>query len=72
MNGIKHITSAPYHLSTHGMAERAVQTVKQELKRLTCGTLETRLSSILCTYRTTPQTTTNTSPAELLIKRKPK
>ena len=72
MNGIKHITSAPYHPSTNGMAERAVQTVKDGLKRLTCGTLERRLSRFLCTYRITPQTTTNTSPAELLMKRKPK
>ena len=47
MNGIKHITSAPYHPSTNGMGERAVQTVKEGLKRLTCGTLETRLSRFL-------------------------
>ena len=72
MNGIKHITSATYHPSTNGMAERAVQTVKEGLKRLTCGTLETRLSRFLFTYRITPQTTTNTSAAELLMKRKPK
>ena len=72
MNGIKHITSATYHPSTNGMAERAVQTVKEGPKRLTCGTLETRLSRFLFTYRITPHTTTNTSPAELLMKRKPK
>ena len=33
MNGIKHITSAPYHQSSNGEAERLVQTVKKGLKR---------------------------------------
>ena len=31
-NGIRHITSAPYHRATDGLAERAVQTFKQALR----------------------------------------
>ena len=32
-NGIRHITSAPYHPATNGLAERAVQTLKSALKK---------------------------------------
>ena len=32
-NGIRHLTSAPYHLATNGLAERAVQKFKRALKK---------------------------------------
>ena len=65
-NGIKHITSAPYHPATNGLAERAVQIVKKGLKKETVGTMEERLAKVLLAYRTTPQSTTGVTPAELL------
>ena len=66
-NGILHITSAPYHPSTNGLAEHAVQTFKQGLKRTTGCSIQDRLSRFLFQYRTTPHTTTGVSPAELLM-----
>lgn len=71
-NGISHIRSSPYHPATNGLAERAVQTLKQGLKRLTQGSIEARLARFLFTYRLTPQSTTNSSPAELLLGRRPR
>ena len=68
-NGIEHLRSAPYHLSSNGLAERAVQTVKAGVKRLK-GSLEVRLSRFLFKYRVTPQATTGIAPAELLMGRR--
>ena len=65
-NGVKRITSAPYHPATNGLAERAVQTVKRGLKKQTQGSIKSRLAKVLVTYRSTPQSTTGTSPAQLL------
>ena len=71
-NGIQHIRSAPYHPASNGLAERAVQTVKNGLKKTVGPNLETRLYNFLMIYRLTPQTTTGESPAELLLKRRPR
>ena len=69
-NGIRHITTAPYHPATNGLAERAVQTLKEGRKKSANGDLETRLAQFLFKYRTTPHSTTGVSPAELLMGRK--
>ena len=70
-NGIKHTTSAPYHPASNGLAERAVQIVKRGLKKVTSGSMNTRLAKVLFSYRITPQGTTGVSPAELLLGRRP-
>ncbi|KAL5505800.1 hypothetical protein EMCRGX_G007305 [Ephydatia muelleri] len=69
-NCVTHIRSAPYHPSSNGMAERAVQTVKQGVKKMTTGTLRDKLARFLFQYRITPQTTTGVSPAKLLYGRR--
>ena len=56
--------SAPYHPSTNGLAERAVQVLKQGLKKVTTGSLKTRLARVL-------QSSTGVSPAKLLLGRCP-
>ena len=71
-NGIAHTRTAPYHPASNGLAERAVQTFKQGIKRLREGTVETKLSCFLSQYRLTPHTTTGRSPAELLLGRQPR
>ena len=70
-NGICHITSAPYHPSTNGAIERAVQTMKKSLKSTVneSGTIQTKLSRFLMSYRTTTHTTTEETPAEMFLRR---
>ena len=66
-NGIRHTQTAPYHPASNGLAERAVQTFKSGMKKLTSGTLEARVARFLFKYRISPQTTTGVSPSELLF-----
>ena len=71
-NGIRHITSAPYHPATNGLAERTVQTFKNAMKKAVPTDIEAALSRFLFHYRNTPHSTTGTSPAELLLLRRPR
>ncbi|KAG1927827.1 K02A2.6-like [Pimephales promelas] len=69
-NGVQHVTSAPYHASSNGLVERAVQIIKGMLKKCVEGSIATKLARVLFSYRITPQTTTGLSPAEMLQGRK--
>ena len=69
-NGVRHIFTAPYHPSSNGLAERAVQTIKSGLSKLSKSeTLENRLLEVLFRYRITPHATTGIAPSELLMHR---
>lgn len=71
-NGIKHVKAAPFHPASNGLAERAVQTFKDCLDKMSDdnASLETKISRFLFRYRITPHTTTGQSPAEMLMGRK--
>jgi hypothetical protein len=70
-NGVKHITSAPYHPATNGFAERSVQTFKQALRSMeeSSKPIEEKLAKFLITYRNTPHSTTGESSAQLMLGR---
>lgn len=69
-NGIVHVTSAPYHPATNGLAERGVQTLKQGIKKTPGQSMQEKLIKFLFKYRLTPHTTTGVAPSELLLGRK--
>ncbi len=66
----KWVVSAPYHPSSNGLAEHAVQSFKEGMKRLKGDTVETRVARFLFTYRITPHATTGLSPAQMFMSRK--
>ena len=71
-NGIKHITSPAYHPASNGLAEKTVQFLKTGLKKMStaAGSLQSKVSKLLFTYRTLPHSVTGITPAELNMKRK--
>ena len=70
MNGIIHCKSSIYHPQTNGLAERAVQTFKSSIMKMSLGTIDQKVSRFLINYRSKPNTTTGVTPAELLLGRK--
>ena len=65
-NGVRQITSSPYHPANNGLAERAVQTCKAAIKKINGTSLDTKLQRFLLNYhRTTPQGTTGVPPCQL-------
>ena len=68
-NGILHVKTTPRHPSSNGLVERSVRMFKEGMKTLEGfeGTMHTRLIRFLLAYRSTPQTTTGVTPAELLL-----
>ena len=70
LNGIHHVCVPPYHPSSNGLAKRAIQTFKKGFKKVSEGSVQNKISCFLFSYRITPQTTTGTSPVELLLGRK--
>jgi hypothetical protein len=68
-NGIQHIRTSPHHPSSNGLAERAVQTFKSSMKKLTEGKVSTKVSRFLMAYRSTPHSSTGQAPAELMFGR---
>ena len=69
-NKIVHVNSAPYHLSSNGLAERAVQTLKRGIAQTSGTTLQERVSKFLFKYRLTPHSVTGVAPSELLFGRR--
>ena len=69
-NGIKHTLVAPYHPRSNGQAERFVQTFKQFFKTEGGDSIKQRLARFLFSYRTTPNSTTGQTPAELFLNRR--
>ncbi|XP_049271457.1 uncharacterized protein K02A2.6-like [Rhipicephalus sanguineus] len=66
MNNITHLRTALYHPLSNGLAERAVRTSKDGLKKLNEGRLEDNLNKLLFNYRRTPNSS-GKSPSELLF-----
>jgi len=70
MNGIRHVLVSPYHPASNGLAERAVQTFKESMKKMRPElTLQKKLALFLLDQHVTPSATTGVAPAELLMKR---
>ncbi|CAF1421754.1 unnamed protein product [Adineta ricciae] len=68
--GITHVTTAPYHPASNGLAERFVRSFKDTMKKqLQSGETDKHIAlrNFLRTYRWSPHTSTGVSPANLMF-----
>ncbi|XP_036345449.1 uncharacterized protein K02A2.6-like [Rhagoletis pomonella] len=74
LNAITHLTTAPFHPASNGLAERFVRIFKEAFGKEMKGTSskEKALCKYLATYRSTPNPITGKSPAEILHGRQPR
>ncbi|XP_015260649.1 PREDICTED: uncharacterized protein K02A2.6-like [Cyprinodon variegatus] len=70
-NGIKHITTVPFHPATNGLAERFVQTFKQSMKAMANNILSIseKLANFLFSYLNTEHYTKGQTPSMLFMGR---
>jgi transposase InsO family protein len=69
--GISHITTAPYHPASNGLAERFVRSFKEGMQKQTnlgYSNKSTAVRNVLRSYRWSPHTSTGASPADLLFR----
>ena len=59
-------------ITSNGLAERAVQTFKEGLKKQSTGSIQARVSRFLFAYRITPHSSAGQFPAQLLLGRCPR
>lgn len=74
LNGIQHLTGAPYHAMSNGQAENSVKTVKNGLKAILNNNVNQKvwlkvLNKFLFDYRNSIHLTTGFSPAQLMFGR---
>ena len=64
--GIQHIRIAPYSPKSNGEAERLVQTFKNTIEKREPHTNADIQDTVIAMYRSTPKSTTNQTPSEMI------
>ena len=70
-NGIRHKRTPPYHPASNGQVERVVQELKKALRKNEGVDISTTVSRFLISYRNTPHSVTNQSPANVIFRSEP-